>query len=57
MSVHGASKQWYEWPAKVKSNLNSILVFVENTPLVYKATFWSINCFRFMINTNVIDEV
>ena len=32
MPVKGESKQWHEWPAIVKSNLKSILVFVEHPP-------------------------
>ena len=29
---NGKSKQWHDWPAIVKSNLKSILVFVKHPP-------------------------
>ena len=29
---NGESNQWHEWPAIVKSNLKSILVFVKHPP-------------------------
>ena len=32
MPVNDESKQWHEWPAIVKSNLKSILVFVKHPP-------------------------
>ena len=35
---NGESKQWYERPAKVKSNLKSFLVFVKHSPDLLKET-------------------
>ena len=37
MEVNGKNKQWYEWPAIVKSNLKSILVFVKHPPRSVKS--------------------